>query len=419
MKHRLHVPPTPATGATLLLCLLLALPSSAEVFRRHGRQFSVGPNPCSIAAADLNDDGIPDIVTADRGNMVDPREEKPANDELSLLISRAQLEYENQPPLRAGFAPYCVVLVNVDAYKALDIVVGNFHAVQGRNVTLFHNIVDQGIFEPRHFAVPDELVRYRRMRDQDERPIFTTPGITSLAVRDFSGDGYRDVVATGWSGDALLYFPGHAEQFFLEPKVIRAAGGPRDLAVHDFDNDGKTDLVTTMYVSGEVALWRGDGAGGFEEVNRFQTRGRLPHKVQVGDINRDGNADIAVSHCFADDSIVIFYGDGGFSFPVSQEIALGEDREVAEREIRDLVLQDFNGDGRLDMAAACYASSNVVVLVNGSDGSAVPQKFGRETYAFKNGRPRALCSADLNQDEKPDLAVALWEANAVAFLLAQ
>ena len=54
---------------------------------------------------------------------------------------------------------------------------------------------------------------------------------------------------------------------------------------------------------------------------------------------------------------------------------------------------------------------------NRSRDQSLPQRFRKETYAFKRGKPSALTVADFNQDQKPDLGVALWEANAVALLL--
>ncbi|MCX5758481.1 MAG: FG-GAP repeat protein, partial [Candidatus Hydrogenedentes bacterium] len=75
---------------SFILCLTILLYSTfaeAQTFARSGKSYQVGPNPTAIAVADLNDDGFPDIVTANTGTMSDPRQERPANDEVSVLMS--------------------------------------------------------------------------------------------------------------------------------------------------------------------------------------------------------------------------------------------------------------------------------------------------------------------------------------------
>ncbi len=404
--------------AAPIVGIVFAGPASAETFVKHNRWLQVGPNPCAIVTADLNGDGLPEIVTADRGEMTDTREERPANDELSLLVAGPNLTYENRPPLRAGFAPWCVVVANIDALKAPDLVVGSFHATRNRDLTLFRNLGETG-FEPSTYTVPDEGLGYESVRDDDNRPIYTVPGITAVAVRDINHDQFRDAVAAGWSSGVIIVFPGNAETYFGEPKVIAAPGGPRDLQMADFDGDGEVDLVTTMYNTNEIALWKGDGKGQFEEVKRFPSRGPLPHKVRIADMNGDNKPDLVVSHCFSSDSVAIHFGDGGFSFEVSQEIEVGTDnnRLEVQDEVRDVIVADFNGDGKLDLATACFASSRVCLFINRSDGTGAPLTFEREVYRYKDARPYALSAADLNQDGKPDIAVTLWDANAVGLLL--
>jgi hypothetical protein len=348
--------------------------------------------------------------------MGEVTQERPANDEVSILIAGEKMEFASQPRLRTDFAPYDIVIGNVDALKAPDILAACFMATRHNDLCLFRNI-GGNIFESSMFGVPPDTLPYKRMLDGDQQPVFTSPGMTSIVLADFNRDGFRDVVGTGWSSDALIFFPGVSDKYFGEPKYTPAEEGPRDVRTADFDNDGILDLAVALYSSSEIGLWRGKGDGGFEPMARFDSRGRLPSKLQIADVNRDGKQDIIVSHCYTDDSIVIFYGEGGYSFSTSQEIVLGKDRSVIEQEIRDIVVTDLNDDKKPDIAAACFGSKQVALLVNESSGSALPQTFKTETYSFEKGRPRALCAADMNKDGGPDLLVALWEENAAAILI--
>lgn len=390
--------------------------ATGDVFKKHTKWFPVGPNPNGIVAADLNGDNLPDIVTANTGAMNDPRQERPANDEVSVLMAKGGLEYEPLPPLRADFAPYAIAVGNVDALKAPDLVVASFMAVAHKDLTLFRN-TGQDVFESVNFTVPETTLSYNRMRDGEGAPIFTMPGLTSVVLADVNRDGSRDAIATGWSSDVLVVFPGVVNTYFGEPKLIPAPGGPRDVDAADLDGDGNIDLAVALYASSEVGLWKGNGAGGFDLATRFGSRGKLPSKIRLCDVNQDGKKDVIVSHCQADDSIVIFYGDGALSFSTSQEILLGKDRSILEHEIRDLLVTDLNQDGKPDIAAACHGSGQVIVLLNDSEGALLPQKFRQETYAYENAKPRALCVADFNQDGGTDMAVALWDANSVSLLL--
>ncbi len=390
---------------------------AARTFAMPSRYYQVGPNPNAIAAADLNDDGLLDIVTADRGQLHDPREERPANDELSVLLSSAPMDYARRhPSLKTGFGPYALALANVDGLKWPDIITVNFHATRHRDVSVFLNLKDEGVFKPLEFRIPDESVSYKRHYDGEGVPLYTTPGLTCALVRDLNGDGLRDLIAAGWSSDVIAVLPGHAEKIFDEPRFIQAAGAPRALALADLDGDNALDLAAVMYATAEVALFKGNGQGGFEERTRFKTRGHLPSALQMIDVNDDGLLDIVVSHVHSDDAIVIFYGDGPFSFAVSQEIMLGTDRNVLEHEIRDIACADLNGSARGDIVAACYASASVAVLINQSGDSHLPQRFQRETYRFSEGKPRALCLGDFDNDKAMDIAVALWETNAVGIM---
>lgn len=404
----------------VLAVALLVSPTLAEAqsFERRGRPLPVGHNPSAIAARDLTDNGLPDIVTADRGVLGEPLDERPANDELSLLLAQGDLAYvKHHPSLKTDFGPYALAIANIDALRWPDIIAVSFHATRDHDLHLFLNLRTDNLFKPIAFRVPDDGLPYARHRDGDGNALFRTPGLTSVVVHDFNGDGLRDLACTAWSSDKIVLFPGDATDHFGAPTFVDAEGGPCDVALIDFNSDKRMDLAVAMQATNEIALFKGDGAGGFVEHTRIPSRGRLPNKIRAADINGDGIADLVVSHRFSDDNVVIFYGDSGGTFSVSQEIMLGERRDTLEHEIRDVVVEDLTGNGRADLAVACFASSEVRVLLNTSTDNLRVQSFRTERHRFDNGRPRALCVADFNSDGKKDLAVALWEADAVALLI--
>ncbi len=144
------------------------------------------------------------------------------------------------------------------------------------------------------------------------------------------------------------------------------------VAVADFDADGKLDLAVTgnpdfgSFTPGVVVmLGRGDGT--------FVARSYIgvppgTQTVVTGDFNRDGKVDLALFDQWSGIGIDVHYlgiGDGTFAgatqfvdtddFPVSVNVAVAEG--------------DFNGDGRLDMAAAVSQDNAVWVLLDDGDGA--------------------------------------------------
>lgn len=400
----------------ILITLCVSSLAYGDGFVFHGTTFRVGPFPTDIAAVDMNGDGIPEIITANRGHLSDPAEERPADDQLSYLVAKEPLEYVAQPQLRTGFGPYALEVVNIDALKAPDLVVANFMATRNRDLSLLRNL-GEDLFEVIDFEVDDEQLQYAQRRDGVGNPVFTVPGFTSLTVHDFDGDGYRDAVVTGWSSDIVAYFPGDPEAYFGEPVLSPVFGSPRDVVAHDFDGDGRRDLAVSLYRSGEIALLRGLEGGRFEEVNRFASRGALPTSIVLDDFNGDGRMDLAVSHRHADDSIVLFYRDDDFQFPVAQEIVLGEDRKKIEAGIRDIEAVDFNNDRRPDLVVSCAESATIVTLTNVSQENAAIASFERTSYSVRRGVPYSLCAADFNGDGRVDIGVTLWEEDRVALLM--
>lgn len=409
----------PSRIALVMLVALGVAPglSMANTFSRGNISLRTGPNPSAIAAADFNDDGVMDLAVSAIGRLREPHEERPAHDEVNLFLARGAMQYASIPPVRVGFAPYAMAVANIDARRLPDLLVVSFLASRGRDLMLFRNLGDE-LFEPHEFQVPRDRLTYTKMPDLDGRPVFTVPGLTALAVADFTRDGYRDIVATGWSSDVLIHWRGQPEGYFAEPALMPAPGGPRDIVLADLDGDGDLDIAVTLYNERAIALWEQVAPGRFEARPRVPAWGNMPHRIRAADMNGNGRLDLVVSHCHAEDAVSILFNTGAFRFEMKQAVILGEDTRRLEHEIRDIVVADFTGNGYPDIAAACFVSSEVRLLGNeGPSDGAYRLGFRHERYTYDAGRPRALEVADFNGNGAPDLAVALWESDQVVFLL--
>lgn len=117
-----------------------------------------------------------------------------------------------------------------------------------------------------------------------------------------------------------------------------------------------------------------------------------PRWICSGDFDHDSHADLAV--CHLDGTITLLYGNGGGVF-TPQTLVSGA------LSLRAMVAEDFNGDGRDDLAAASPYDAKVAVLLAGPGRTwAAP----RHLSSFSNARN--LAAGDFDGDSVMDLAVA-------------
>ena len=119
----------------------------------------------------------------------------------------------------------------------------------------------------------------------------------------------------------------------------------------DFNGDGKPDLaVANGYPSSTVSVLLGKGDGSFQAAVNYPA-GYLPLSVAVGDFNGDGKQDLAVTNTgwdpYTNSSVSILLGKGDGTFLPAVNYAAGAGR-------RSVAVGDFNGDGKLDLAAAGF-----------------------------------------------------------------
>jgi hypothetical protein len=128
------------------------------------------------------------------------------------------------------------------------------------------------------------------------------------------------------------------------------------VVVGDFNRDGKPDLAVSMLGSATVSVALGNGDGTFGPATGFAA-GSSVWNLAVGDFNLDGIPDLAVTNPdSATVSVLLGTGTGAFGAPMS--FATDRDPEGG------LAVGDFNGDGQLDLVTGNNFSNDVSVLLN-------------------------------------------------------
>lgn len=223
-----------------------------------------------------------------------------------------------------------------------------------------------------------------------------------VSVADFDGDGDSDVgvVSTDSGLFRVLLNDGMAGDRWSglkTPSEITLGGHPQGLVLGDFDGDGDVDVATGT--GGEilnVLLNQGvtDGAWlGFEAPVSYPTNSSHSSRLAVGDVDSDGDLDLAVGTYFGGDvTVLLGHGDGSF--------ADGNPSHVAHR-AGTVQLGDLDGDKTIDAAVVVIHEGAVTVAVMMGDGTG---KFGEPTYLSIEEDVDHVQMGDLDSDGDQDLA---------------
>lgn len=228
------------------------------------------------------------------------------------------------------------------------------------------------------------------------RADFPTGNVPSgTAVADFNGDGRQDLVVSNTSDNTVSILLGQADGTLGAKTDFSTGTAPLGVVVGDFNGDGKIDIavVGDCNAAGCVSILLGNGDGTFQTHADYAT-GAGPIGLVVGDFNRDGVLDLAILDTCGPScgfvSVLLGKGDGTFlartDYPVGQ--APGA-----------IVVQDFNGDGNLDLAVA-NSSNTVSVLLGKGDGT-----FQAHVDFISNATPIGIAAGDFTGDKIPDLII--------------
>jgi hypothetical protein len=270
----------------------------------------------SLDVADLNGDGIPDIVGA---NLA-------AGTAHVALLDAAGTAHD-ELTLPVGQLPQEAKLWRVDSDPNLDMLL----PLAGTNQIAVLSGLGGGKFA-------------------DARLVNTVERPKHLVFGDIDADGKADIMVMAGKIIGIHYGKGDGnfdDLVFLVQEVTKTF---TDGAVEDLDKDGFPDLILGESRTLSVIIYRGKGNREFQEPVAYKA-GAVPSFLLLMDMDGDNLVDITSSSTSSQSiSILTNLADQGFSTPVTYRAG------VASTGHRFL---DMNNDGLLDMLTFGTSSSTI------------------------------------------------------------
>jgi large repetitive protein len=345
------------------------------------------------AAADVNNDGILDLVVADNthNNLF-------ADGSVWILVGKGGGAFEAPFAIKLpGLVPEHIGTGDFDGDGDIDLAVWAAEPITNRSFTLIDRMVVIMLNDGRGgFTI-------------DARHLIGTAvwlwSSGTMAVGDFDQDGDLDLAATMGPefSDAKLavLINDGAGEFAMKP-IIVIGYAPRSSITLDYDGDGDLDLAVGHNVNNTsdkpyITLLNNDGSANFViERELFDVHLDSAGSLTTSDIDQDGDADLLMQ---TQPGVIVHLNDGTGKFGPFVSYGAGNGAS-------SLAIGDIDNDGRLDLVTGDWADNNVNVLRNvgefvcyadcdKSTGAGVLDVFDFLCFqdSFVNGEPFA-CDCD-------------------------
>jgi hypothetical protein len=241
----------------------------------------------------------------------------------------------------------------------------------------------------------------------------TGNGPSAVAAADLNGDGNLDLATANGDGTVSVLL-GNGSGAFPTHTEYAASGGPVDVAAADLEGDGDLDLVTANG-DATVSVLLGDGSGAFPTHTEFAT-GSPSNSVVLVDLDGDFDRDLATANqnnAANPDDVSVLLGDGAGGFGAATNLTV----PVGNTGPFTIGAADLDGDGDLDLATAEHFGGTLTVFPGNGDGTfGTPASMDPDPGSFECV---GLVVADLNGDNRPDLATTDHASNLVVTVLNQ
>ena len=294
--------------------------------------YSVGNDPVALAVGDLNSDGKPDIVTAN--TIMNWKGTGSSNVSVLLQDSAHPGHFFPAVNYATGFSPVDVAMGDLNGDGLPDLAVADTTGIS----ILFENP-----------AAPGQFLSLKTIA-------VGSGGTSGVAINDLNGDGLADLAATAGAG-VNVYLQNPAQPgTFLAPNTYLADAQPYALLAQDLNADGRPDIAVANLGSPDgrtpaslsVLLQNPTRPGTFLSATSYPT-GIGSWSIAAADLDGNGNVDLAVGNMGS-------FNGGSISILLQDPVASGSYKTAVNYADKGVIswvaIGDVNGDGKPDLVIA-------------------------------------------------------------------
>lgn len=294
---------------------------------------SGGVDAASVAIADVNGDGKPDLIVANCAPSGAPGCPGGAGDgNVAVLLGRGDGTFETAVTYDpGGYSTSSLAVADVNGDGIPDIIVSNLYACDNcsnGNVSVLLGHGDGTFQAAVSYSSGDDIA-------------------WGVSVGDINGDGKPDLlVAAGCpngfcGGGVVAVLLGNGNGTFQAASTYDSGGESTSVTVADVNGDGKPDLVALNWCTGiangscttegSAGVLIGNGDGSFQPAAVFDTGGYSTGAV-VRDINGDGKPDILVSNYYFG-TIGVLLGNNQVAQPTTTTLTTSKNPAIYQQPV--------------------------------------------------------------------------------------